>query len=152
MPTYYFDTSALVKLYVVEPGTNAVLALTKDLNRHALAVADLARVEFRAAIRRRERAGDISSETVREKLADLEGHLRSIFLIQPLSALVLDEACAILDRHPLRAYDAVQLAACVMLAPLVPKPPIVFVCSDRELLSAAGAEGLKTLDPEARST
>lgn len=151
MATYYFDTSALVKLYVRESGTNAALELTKNLDRDALAVADLARVEFRAAIGRRQRAGDISPKTASEKLADLDSHLGSIFLVQPMSVSVLDEACVILDRHPLRAYDAVQLAACVMLAPLAPKPPIVFVCSDQELLDAAGREGLKTFDPEADS-
>lgn len=151
MATYYFDTSALVKLYVLETGSIAALALTRNLDRDTLAVADVARAEFRAAIRRREREGDLSPKTASEKLAEMDGHLRSIFLVQPISASVVDEACAILDRHPLRAYDAVQLAGCVMLAPLVPKPPIVFVCSDRELLNAAVAEGLETLDPESRS-
>jgi len=56
MAVYYLDTSALVKLYVQELGTDVVLSLTGDLEEDRLAILDLARVEFRAAVRRRERA------------------------------------------------------------------------------------------------
>lgn len=44
----------------------------------------------------------------------MDEHLANFFLVQPLTHLVIQEAAALLDRHALRAYDAVQLAGCIM--------------------------------------
>jgi hypothetical protein len=52
--------------------------------------------------------------------------------------------------HPLRAYDAIQLAAALRLRTeydLAGLPPPVFVSSDQTLNQAAGAEGLIVEDP-----
>ena len=61
MALYYLDTSALVKLYVRESGTLQMLDLIADPEAHRFAILSLARAELYSAIRRRERAGEISS-------------------------------------------------------------------------------------------
>jgi uncharacterized protein len=145
---YYLDTSALVKLYVREPGTRHMMTLASPAQGHTLAVLGLTRVEFRAAVRRRERAGDLPPESADALIAMLDGHLQTLYLVQPVTEEVLEEAAALLDRHPLRAYDAMQLAGCVALRSKVNEPPS-FVCSDRSLLEAAEKEGIDVLDPSA---
>ena len=146
MGVYYLDTSALVKLYVREPGTEQMLRLASRSSGHTFAVLSLSRVEFRAALRRRERMGDIPDETVRGMISQIERHLQRLYLIQPVTEAVIEEAAGLLDRHPLRAYDAMQLAGCLSVRSRLAEPPL-FVCSDRDLLIAADRDGLRILDP-----
>jgi predicted nucleic acid-binding protein len=118
---YYLDTSALVKLYIREPGTERLL---RSRDQRPIATGLIQR---------------------------FAQHLEAKFLRQSLSEAVLDMACGLIDRHPLRAYDAVQLADCLILrATLVTEQPI-FVCADVHLLEAAEAEGLVILNPESQT-
>ena len=147
MAAYYLDTSALVKLYIEEAGTDKLLGLAANIERGTWAVSDLARVEFRAAVGRRQREGDISPETSREIFSELDQHIASLYLVQPVTSSVVEEAIALLDRHPLRAYDSVQLAGCIVLSRMERTSARTFVCADRTLLQAATAEGLAVFNP-----
>ena len=60
----------------------------------------------------------------------------------------LDLACVLVHRHALRAYDAVQLAACLFLLRLGARDDLTFISADRRLLTAARSEGLAVLNPE----
>ena len=140
------ETSAVVKLYVREPGTEQMLRLADPAGGHTLALLGLTRVEFRSAVRQRERAGDLAHDIAARLIDSLEEHLANFFVVQPLTDLVIQEAAALLDRHALRAYDAVQLAGCLMLRARLGRHA-TFVCSDRQLAKAAEDEGMKVLDP-----
>lgn len=148
MALYYLDTSALVKLYVREPGTDQMIRLASTSSGHTLSVISLARVEFRAAVRKRERTGDVPHEMAEALIARMERHWPDLYLVQPVTEAVVEEAAALLDRHPLKAYDAMQLAGCLSLRSRLPERPS-FVCSDRQLLRAAQAEGLTAVNPVA---
>lgn len=145
MAGLFLDTSALVKLYVQEPGTDRLLHLASDRNNR-LAILSIAAVEFRSAIRRREREGDIDPADVSAILESLQSHLETRFIRQPINDGVIDEAMAMVDRHALRAYDALQLAGCLALNALE-RNAYGFVCADRKLLDAAEAEQLRIIDP-----
>jgi uncharacterized protein len=144
---YYLETSALVKLYVREPGTERVLALARRSSESRLAILSLAQVEFRSAIRRRERAGEIPALVATQLLDAFSRHLESRFVTQTITDYLLDIACALVDRHALRAFDAIQLAGYVVLRSSTGTETPVFVCSDQELLTAAKHEGAPILDP-----
>jgi len=144
---YYLDTSALVKLYVREPGSDKVIALAARSGGHQLAILSLARVEIWSAIRRRESNGDISALLASELLAAFSRHLESRFTSQQITDFVLDIACKLVDRHRLRAIDALQLAGYVMLRVSAGADIPFFVCSDHELLMAASREGAPVVDP-----
>jgi predicted nucleic acid-binding protein len=146
LSVYYLDTSALVKLYVREPGTEQMLRLADPAGGHALALLGLTRVEFRSAVRQRERAGDVAHDIADNLIDSMDEHLANFFLVQPLTDLVIEEAAALLDRHALKAYDAVQLAGCIMLRARLGRHA-TFVCSDRQLVRAAEDEGMTVLDP-----
>ena len=66
---------------------------------------------------------------------------------QMVTDFVLDVASMLVDRHALRAYDAVQLAGYVALRGSTGTDAPVFVSSDNALLSAARQEGIPVLDP-----
>jgi predicted nucleic acid-binding protein len=141
------ETSALVKLYVREAGTDRLLQLASNSTDNRFAVLALSQVEFRSAIRRRERAGDIDSKIAGLVLDRFDQHLEARFLRQVLTDSVLDVASEMIDRYALRAFDAIQLAGCLALKTVVGAEPPTFVCSDRQLLEAAASELLTILDP-----
>ena len=146
MASFYFDTSALLKLYVEEEGTAKMLSLARGDEANRLIILDLTAVEARSAIRRREREDDISGSDASLILKQIEEDRSSIFLIQPSGSEVIEEAARLLDRHPLKAYDAIQLAGCLAACYGVP-PPVTFVCADVRLCHAAQLEGLSVLNP-----
>jgi hypothetical protein len=76
-------------------------------------------------------------------------HFDGFFLRQAMSEAVLDAACGLIDNHPLRAYDAIQLSGCLALRSSNTHEHPVFVCSDHNLLAAAEAEGLLVWNPAA---
>jgi predicted nucleic acid-binding protein len=146
LSVYYLDTSALVKLYVREPGTERMLRLADPAGGHTLAVLGLARVEFHAAIRLRERLGDVTHEIAGQVLGAMEERGAKLLFNSTLPDLVIEEAVALVGRHALKAYDAVQLAGHILLRARLGRPA-TFVCSDRQLLKAAADEGMSVLDP-----
>jgi hypothetical protein len=144
---YYLETSALVKLYVQELGTDRLLRLAARANHHRFAVLALARVEMHSAIRRRQREGDIDQLVAERILSQFEQHLESRFIKQMLNDPLIDLATSLVNQHALRAYDAVQLAGCLTLKDNSASDEPRFVCSDQRLLRAAENEGLACLDP-----
>ena len=147
MALYYLETSALVKLYVYETGTDRLLSLTASDAGHRFAILSLAQVEFRAAIRGRQRRGEIPDNAADELIESFRRHAEGKFLLQPTSDSLLDLASALIDSYPLRGYDAVQLAGYLALRSISGSEEPTFVCADKVLLSAARNEGCPTLDP-----
>ncbi|MGH9481248.1 MAG: type II toxin-antitoxin system VapC family toxin [Terriglobales bacterium] len=145
MPVF-LDTSALVKLYVRESGTDWMLRLTDETPTGQIIISALAEVEFHAALRLLERTAKIETALRRELTAAYREDARWRYARQPVTDHVLGLAVALVERHPLRAYDAVQLASCLAYAAGSTAPQ--FVSSDRQLVSAAAAEGLDCRNPE----
>ena len=146
MALYFLDTSALVKLYVQEPGTDRLLPLVTSRPGNRFAILSIAIGEIRSAIRRRQRAGDIDASIATSILENVRSHSETRFIRQVINDPVIDTAMEMLDRYPLRAYDAIQLAGCLALCAITTED-FIFVCSDQRLLEAARSERLKTLDP-----
>ena len=140
---YYFDTSALVKLYIEEQGTELLLELLDDPGQHQFAILSLSQVELRSALRRRESDGDLDGPVVAAVLEQFSLEMRTRFLNQPVSDAVLELAGQLLDHYVLGAYDGLQLAGCLSLHAADGGP--VFVSADRGLLDAAEQENLEVL-------
>jgi hypothetical protein len=143
---YFLDTSALVKLYVQEPGTDRLLPLVSVQPENRFAVLAISVVEVRSAIRRRQRAGDINAEAATAILESVQSHMETRFIRQAINDSVIDTALEMIDRYALRAYDAVQLAGCLALCAITAEA-FTFVCSDQRLVEAARSEQMKVLNP-----
>lgn len=77
-------------------------------------------------------------------------HMRLEYAIIALNATIAHRAADLLIRHPLRAYDAIQLASALdraMQSATNQKISPVFISADQRLLEAAAAEGLTVEDP-----
>ncbi len=137
----FWDSSALVPLLIEEPGT--ALA-TQWLRRDPeVAVWGLTRLELSAAIERRTRQGRVSAPLRRTALDRLERLTASAREVVDLLA-VRQLAVRLLSRHPLRAADAAQLAAALLVAEDDPSS-LAMACFDRPLAEAAEREGLRVL-------
>ena len=148
MTSVYLDTSALIKLYVEEEGDERVVEAAESAADGRIVILVFTPLEARSAIRRREREGDIAAADVDRVLRQIEDDCSTLFLTQPLSSPVMEEAARLIDRHPLRAYDALQLAGCLVVRKGM-GVPVSFVCADAWLCEAAANEGLPTLNPVA---
>jgi uncharacterized protein len=146
---YYLETSALVKLYVREQGTDHLLRLAEASQENRFALLSLSQIELRSAIRRRERNGDLGPHVAGLVLDRFQQHLEAKFLQQSLTDPVLDSAAEMIDRYALRAYDAIQMAGYLVLRTTFGKESPIFVCSDQSLLQVARSEQVPILDPSA---
>ncbi|MGH2988158.1 MAG: type II toxin-antitoxin system VapC family toxin [Solirubrobacterales bacterium] len=137
----FWDSSALVALIVDEPDSaTARTALAEDRD---VAVWWGSRLECASAVRRRERAGALDRAGVEQSVALLDQLAASWFEILPGDALRA-EAERALAVHPLRAADALQLAAALTWRG--PASALAeLVCFDERLRDVAAREGFGVL-------
>jgi predicted nucleic acid-binding protein len=101
-------------------------------------------VECASAVSRLEREDRLSPRAATEALARLDALARHWHRIEPVEA-VLENARRLLRVHPLRAVDALQLAAAVLASEGRPST-LEFVCLDDRLAIAAQREGFPVRD------
>ena len=145
MPAYFLDSSALVKAYRREEGTQRVLDLLSGSD--PLIVARLAHVEVSSAIVRRGRATGIPESDLNAVLAELDREIAESLRVIEINPLVMSRAVELTRKHGLRAADAVQLACALSAVGESPPHELTLVGSDQELNAAATAAGLSVLDP-----
>ncbi len=151
MSCYFLESTAFAKLFVQEPGTDALIQLMEAVEDNRKLIAACAPLEVYAAIRRRERAGDITAADATKALEILR--LEAARMVQePLNPAVLEAARQLLDRSTLRWPDALQLGAALVARDMFQGTEIVFVSASPQLLEAAKAEGFHALDPAREAT
>ena len=137
----FWDTSAI--LHICVPGQ--VSSRAKSLLRvHPPVVWWTAAVEVRSALERLRREASLSSAAYtasNRRLEELLGSCREIQPTDPLREL----AASLLERFPLRASDALNLAAALVWTKQIPRGRM-FICNDRRLTSAARALGFDTAE------
>ncbi len=146
MSCYFLEATAFGKLFVREPGTDTLIRLMETVEDNRKLIAASTPLEVYAALRRRERAGAITSADAAAALEVLR--LEAARTVQqPLNPAVLECARQLLDRSALRWPDAVQLAAALVAREMFNGTEIIFVSASPVLLDAARAEGLHLLNP-----
>jgi predicted nucleic acid-binding protein len=134
----YFDTSALVKRYVDEPGRREVQQL---LRRHDCVTSAILPVELRSALRRRAAERTLDSSRVSEILKRVSGD-RAYWTVIEVGAEVLSGAEALVSVHPLRTLDAIQVASAQLFAARLSISDLIFVSADKRQTEVASAIGL----------
>jgi hypothetical protein len=138
----FWDSSALVPLLAAEPATRRVHTL---YSQDAEAIVWWATpVECASAIARLERDEALSPSDAATAFARLDALAASWLQVEP-SDEVRETARRFLRVHPLRAADALQLAAAFVAAERRP-PTMTVVTLDDKLRTAAGREGFQIQD------
>jgi uncharacterized protein len=134
----FFDASALVKKYVRETDSARVRRL---LGNGEVAVSRLSEVEVVSAFARLARDGAISVAQRDRAAAAFVSDLLAWHVIEPTSD-VMATARRLLMQHQLRAGDAVQLSAALVLQTGLGEALEEFVAYDHGILGVADAEQL----------
>jgi uncharacterized protein len=112
---YFLDSSALLKRYVPEVGTAWVQAIVDPQNQNPLFVAHIAWVEVCSAVARRQREGSVSDVHANQILMAFRTHWDAQYFTATIDETIVELAGKLVKKHPLRAYDAVQLAAALSI-------------------------------------
>ncbi|MGK2915050.1 MAG: type II toxin-antitoxin system VapC family toxin [Porticoccaceae bacterium] len=135
----YYDTFALVKLYVAEDGSREMKALLSEAEVPATARISWVEAHAVMACWGRERVADAAAiDQARAALRTDWPH----FLVLDLTQELCERAAAHAEVFALRAYDGVQLASADWLQKCT-GPDVVFACFDRRLNQAARVLGLR---------
>ena len=137
----FWDSSAIVPLLVDEPESSTVGSIARD--DPVLVVWWGTRIECASALSRLEREGGLAveeTEIARDLLSELSECWAEVLPTDPLRR----QAERLLLRHPLRAADALQLAAATAWAESEPDRHPLCTLDDR-LAEAARGEGFKIL-------
>ena len=152
MGEFHADSSVLVKRHVPEAGTPWFRRIAEPPSGNMIVIARISVVEVYSALNRRVREGTLDPSTYAAIAADFDSVCTAEYRVLELSPTVAGRACRLLEQHPLRAYDAVQLATALSANDLLLAsglPALTFLSADTRQLSAAQAEGLATDDPNA---
>lgn len=137
----YWDASALVPLVVAEPASDLVRSWLSEDDR--IVTWAWTRTEITSAIERRAREGALSRRQRREVLRRFDAFAGGWDEVTDMLA-VRTRANALLARHPLRAADAGQLGAALLIHEQL-AGVLTFVCLDHRLSTAAELESLQVV-------
>jgi predicted nucleic acid-binding protein len=133
----YFDSSAVVKVYVQENGRATVLRL---LRLHEVVVSAILPVEIRGALRRRAEENTIETSRLPAALSQLTAD-RAQWNVLAVSTEILGRAEEIVAVHAVRTLDAIHIASAKEFAERV-QGRVPFISADHRQVEAAAAVGL----------
>lgn len=146
--SFFFDTSALIKLYHREAGTDQVEDIFKQPEA-AITISELAIVELCSTLARKVRTGEITLQAQEEAVRNFEEDCTQRFIVDPLGGSVIRKAKELLQKYgntrALRSLDSLQLGACLIART---REEAIFVCADIRLLEIGKLEGLQVMNPE----
>ncbi|MBL8797048.1 MAG: type II toxin-antitoxin system VapC family toxin [Planctomycetia bacterium] len=148
MACFFFDSSAVVKRYLSETGSQWVRAILDPTVAHDIFLVKITGVEAVSAFVRQSPA--LPPAVLVQILTEFKYDMQVQYQLLNVTDALLTRATGLVETHRLRGYDAVQLAAALELATVssaITPATMTFVCADVRLNSAAQAEGLAVDDP-----
>ena len=153
MAILFFDSSGLVKRYIAETGSAWIQGITDPANGNDCYLAQISGAEVVSALTRRVRRGDLTPADATTALAEFEADFTQNLVLLENSLPRIRDAMALIRRHGLRGYDAVQLAVAMHLRDRCRsfgRPDPRMITADRELNAAAQVEGLSVDNSNSR--
>ncbi|MDQ3130423.1 MAG: type II toxin-antitoxin system VapC family toxin [Acidobacteriota bacterium] len=150
MNAYFFDSSDLVKRYIVETGSKWIIGLLKPSTNNLIFIAPMTGVEVVSAIARRRKGLTLTQTDAQKAIFRFQRDFRRRFVKTNLTSQLVEAAMQIANKHELRGYDAVQLGSALEANRLRQNKglsAITFISADNNLNSAAIAEGLAGDNP-----
>ena len=150
MAGFFCDSSAIVKRYINETGSNFVDNLADVHSGNVILLARITRVEVAAAFARRLKNKSVTIADAQNAIAAFQYDLTNDYFTVEITPFILTRAQSLATNYALRGYDAVQLAAALeandeRLTNAL--PPLTLVSADTELNKVAQAEGLNVENP-----
>jgi len=145
MNNYFIDTSALVKIYHKEIGTEKMLTLYKGNDK--LSISELAKIEMISSIYRKYREREITQMTLDLLVEKFEADCEERYEVLYFSSLVFDESWSLIRKlskeYGLNTLDSLQFAFFKAYC----DKNTYFACADLTLEKLIKREGFKTYLP-----
>ena len=141
-PLLYLDTSAWLKLYIEEAGTELVSKAITEAEQVCTHL--IAYTELRAALAKAQRMNRLTAEQKAMLLPVIEQDWETLNVILPTEMLI-KRAAHLADQFGLRGYDSVHLAAAEAISLQIMPQTLIFACFDKQLNEAAKALGMQVL-------
>lgn len=143
MRYYFIDTSALVKRYHQEKGTEKIDEIFESKEK-IIFISNLAVSEFTSAINRKKFEGEITESDLNLVLSRFFTDVMEILTIVGVTDSHVISSSDLILEYNLKALDSLQLATAVRLKEL----DAIFISADEKLCEAARKEGLNVVNPE----
>ena len=150
MTTYYLDTSALIKRYIDEVGSIWLRTQLSIQPQPSLIIVHLAIVKVTRALTRRRRENVLTSTEYQQIQNIFRSDCLNEYNIATAIGNIISRANQLLEKHPLRAYDAIHLATAINVNQQLLRQnlvPLTFLSADNRLNDAASVEGLAVDNP-----
>jgi uncharacterized protein len=146
LSVFFVYTSALAKRYLNEIGSTWVRGWIRASTHNEIIIAESALVEMLALLSRRKREKSVTTARFARIKIAFQGHVKQDYLVIDMRSSVIMRASELVEKHPLRTLDALQLA-CALEAQNLLNVPVTFVSADNNLLNMAANEGFQTDNP-----
>lgn len=137
----YLDTSALLRKYFKEPGSNEIISKWKEAT--GIVTSSVAYAEAMAAFYRKKREIDLNGTIFGTILNSFHSDWPSFIRVEVTDDLN-ESIDKIVANYALRGFDAIHLASALIIHEKASED-FLFACFDKMLVQAAEMEGLKTL-------
>ncbi len=142
---YFMDSSALVKRYHQEIGTEVIDNII-ETNYEQIFISSIALIEIIATLRRKVKERKISKNRFIKLKSAFLYDVEKRYTLIPLDDSVLADALHIAEKRGCKSLDSLQLASAIKTKLIDEK--IIFVCADKQLLKYAKNEGFEVINPE----
>lgn len=140
----YLDTSALIKKYFQEPGTEVVREILTGIG--PCSISKIGYAEVCATFGRKSRENPKEKSKHLKTFQSFQEDWKRLTIIEVGDDL-LPFVRNLTERYPLRGADAIHLASALWLQRAL-RDEVTFVAADTNLLDAAHSERLKVINPE----
>jgi predicted nucleic acid-binding protein len=152
MAIFYLDTSALLKRYRTEKGSDIVDEIYDNFSsRDVIITSYFSCIEFEAVAARALKGRVLTKAAYDAMLGSFSADLANYVTLSEVTSPLVSKAIDYARTFALRAPDSVQLASALEACGIPDKGPFALVTSDAEILDAALSAPLRTLDPESPS-
>lgn len=143
---YFFDTSALVKIYHIENGSDTVLRIYES--DATIFITELSKIEFISTIHRKYREKEIDINTLDAVIAKFVSDVRNKYILLRHSSMIIDEAWNLIKKYSkefsFRTLDSLQLSFFKTFC----EEKDIFVCSDKRFIKIIEIEGIAVIVPD----
>ena len=151
MSIYYLDTSAIMKRYIQETGSDIVRELFERLtDSETLITSYLLILEVNSTTARLLKARVITQRNHQRILDQLTQDISNYEVkVMPVQNELLDRAIGVVAEYSLRSLDAIHFAAAVANREESSEQNFYMVSADQEIVTACESYGIPVLNPQA---
>ena len=143
MDAYYLDSSALVKRYHREVGTEIVDDIIEG--GAEIYISSITLIEIISTLKRKVKSRKISNSKYKLLKGAFLYDVENRFTLIPLDDSIVSDALRIAEKYGSKSLDSLHLAFANKVKAF---QDIIFVSADIKLLKYASKEGFKILNPE----